>query len=195
VGQFRKFVVATDYQTTAELAGFAFAVSGNTLRRVDGGNWRNAVDSRRTQDGAAVVGVSYRDAEQYCRWNRRRLPTEDEWEYVARGPMKNVFPWGDDVAAAVTSMSAQPLAGDGPAEGIAGASRGMSGNVWEWVDTEVDGRKVLKGGSWMEASPSNRRAAARRYELPLRADADSGFRCAASAPAWPDAAYWLAQLN
>ncbi|HYC10852.1 MAG TPA: SUMF1/EgtB/PvdO family nonheme iron enzyme, partial [Steroidobacteraceae bacterium] len=68
-------------------------------------------------------------------------------------------------------------------------------NVWQWVDTEVGGRKVLKGGSWLETNPANKRAATRRYESPGRADADSGFRCARSLAAWPDAPLWLAHLR
>jgi formylglycine-generating enzyme required for sulfatase activity len=59
----------------------------------------------------------------------------------------------------------------------------------------VGKRKVLKGGSWLEPNPANKRAATRRYELSNRADEDSGFRCAKSAPVWPDADLWLAQLK
>jgi formylglycine-generating enzyme required for sulfatase activity len=54
---------------------------------------------------------------------------------------------------------------------------------------------VLKGGSWLEPNPANKRAAARRYELARRADEDSGFRCAKSVDAWPDSDYWLARLR
>jgi formylglycine-generating enzyme required for sulfatase activity len=92
--------------------------------------------------------------------------------------------------------------GTGPKEGIGGGYRDMSGVVWEWVDTDhvVAGEtgqaiagKVLKGGSWLEGNPADRRAATRRYEKTDNADADSGFRCAATAAAWPDAEYWLSQ--
>ena len=195
VDQFRDFVAATHYQTDAELAGFAYAVRGNSLRRLDGGNWRNAVGSRTPRRASAVVGVSFRDAQQYCQWKKQRLPTENEWEYAARGPKNNQYPWGDDVTPALTHSTSQPLVTDGPREGSGGASRGLSGQVWEWVDTEIDGRKVLKGGSWLETSPSNRRAATRRYELPSRADADSGFRCATAVSAWPDAEVVLSDLK
>jgi formylglycine-generating enzyme required for sulfatase activity len=71
----------------------------------------------------------------------------------------------------------------------------MAGNVWQWVDTKVGSRKVLKGGSWLEPNPANKRGATRRYEVPSRADEDSGFRCARSVPAWPDTELWVAQLQ
>jgi formylglycine-generating enzyme required for sulfatase activity len=55
--------------------------------------------------------------------------------------------------------------------------------------------KVLKGGSWLEANPANKRAATRRYGVPDRADEDSGFRCARSVAAWPDADLWMSGLR
>jgi formylglycine-generating enzyme required for sulfatase activity len=84
---------------------------------------------------------------------------------------------------------------DGPAEGIGGRYKGLSGNVWQWVDSKVGGRRVLKGGSWLEPNPANKRAATRRYEVPTRADEDSGFRCAKTVRSWPDAAIWFADAG
>ena len=59
----------------------------------------------------------------------------------------------------------------------------------------MNGRKVLKGGSWLEPNPANKRAATRRYELAHRADEDSGFRCARTLSAWGDADEWYASLS
>jgi formylglycine-generating enzyme required for sulfatase activity len=195
VRAFRQFVAATHYKTQAETAGFAYAVVDGTLQPVSGGSWRNAVKKRAVEDESPVVGVSFQDAAAYCRSKGERLPSEDEWEYVARGPKRHIFPWGDNLDPALSAPSAPPGANDGPAEGIGGGYRGLCGTVWQWVDTKVGGRKVLKGGSWLEPNPANKRAASRRYELSNRADEDSGFRCAKSASAWPDAELWLAQLK
>ncbi len=195
VHAFRQFVDATHYKTQAETAGFAYAVVEGTLQPVTGGSWRNAVKKHAVADESPVVGVSFQDAAAYCRFKGGRLPSEDEWEYVARGPKRHSFPWGESIEPAAIAPSAPPTVTDGPAEGIGGRYRGLSGNVWQWVDTKVGGRKVLKGGSWLEPNPANKRAATRRYELSNRADEDSGFRCAKSTQAWPDAEIWLAQLQ
>jgi formylglycine-generating enzyme required for sulfatase activity len=193
VRAFRQFVEASGYKTQAEKAGFAYALVDGRLKSVPGGSWRNAVKAHTADDDAAVVGVSFQDAAAFCRSKGARLPTEDEWEYVARGPTRQVFPWGEDPGPATAAPGAAPHVTDGPAEGIGGRYKGLAGNVWQWVDSSVGGRKVLKGGSWLETNPANKRAATRRYELSGRADEDSGFRCAKSVPEWPDAEVWLSQ--
>jgi formylglycine-generating enzyme required for sulfatase activity len=196
VRDFRRFVQANDYQTDAETAGFAYALKGDKLERVNGGNWRNAINQHPASDESAVVGVSFRDATAYCKWKKERLPTEDEWEYVARGPERRIFPSGDAVTPATRAGANPPRAFDGPAEGIGGRYRGMSGNVWQWMDTAAAGNtRVLKGGSWLETNASNKRAAAHRMESPTHADEDSGFRCARSVSIWPDAELWLSRLK
>jgi formylglycine-generating enzyme required for sulfatase activity len=195
VRAFRQFVDASHYKTQAETAGFAYAVVAGTLQPVPGGSWRNGVKKHPAEDESPVVGVSFQDAAAYCRSKGARLPSEDEWEYVARGPNRQTFPWGENIDPAENAPKAPPSVGDGPPEGIGGRYKGLSGNVWQWVDTKVGGRKVLKGGSWLEPNPANKRAATRRYELSSRADEDSGFRCAKSASAWPDADLWLAQVK
>jgi formylglycine-generating enzyme len=196
VAAFRQFVDATRYVTDAEKAGFAYNFGDRDS--IPGGNWRNGVKHDMV-DEAAVVGVSLHDAQAYCRYKNQRLPTEDEWEYAARGPERHTFPWGENMGPAVGIANAAPRVGDGPAEGIDGRFRGMSGNVWQWVDTRANtpqGQRVLlKGGSWVDSNPVFRRAATRRYDVPDRADEDTGFRCARTVSAWPDADSQMAQLR
>ena len=195
VSAFRQFVEATHYKTEAEKVGFAYALVSGKLAAVGGGSWRNGVTKRPVVDDLAVVGVSFQDAAAYCRFRGARLPTEDEWEYIARGPERLTFPWGENLDPVLTALPAPPRVSDGPVGGIGRRYRGLSGNVWQWVDTKVNARKVLKGGSWLEPNPANKRAATRRYELPHRADEDSGFRCASAAAEWSDADQWLASLT
>jgi formylglycine-generating enzyme required for sulfatase activity len=201
---FSRFAEASGYRTDAEKTGIAFTLEGDALHVASGGYWKNAVRARAAAPDNAVVGVSLRDAREYCKWRDARLPTEDEWEYTARGPAGRMFAWGDDIAPALVSASAQPSVNDGPREGIAGIYRGLSGHVWEWVDTEVAGMALLKGGSWMETNPANKRAAVRRIQAAVVetddgrrvafADSVSGFRCAKSVAAWTDSAFWIDSL-
>lgn len=196
VAAFRQFVDATHYKTEAENVGYAYAyVGGSKLTSIAGGTWRNGIKQHEVVDEAAVIAVSYQDAVAYCKYKGQRLPSENEWEYIARGPERHTFPWGENMGPAVGTANAAPRVGDGPAEGIGGRYRGLSGNVWQWVDSKVNGRRVLKGSSWLETNPAFRRSASRRYELPSRADEDSGFRCARSVAEWPDTDLWLGQIK
>jgi len=207
VRAFRRFTESARYKTYAERVGYAYALKADgSYEEVSGGSWRNALKRHSLDEDAAVVGVTYQDALAYCQANRARLPTEDEWEYVARGPARHIYPWGDDPAPVARSMTIAPHVNDGPAEGIGGHYRGLSGTVWQWVNTTLDPRgesgnaggccKVLKGGSWMESNPANKRSATRRYSRPnITADEDSGFRCARNVAVWPDVDTWLSQLH
>ncbi len=96
--------------------------------------------------------VAYPDAAAYARWAGRRLPTEAEWEYAARGGVAAVYPWGDEAAPggrlmANTWQGRFPYRNDG-ALGWVGTSpvgtfpanefglADMIGNVWEWTTTQ-----------------------------------------------------------
>lgn len=85
-----------------------------------------------------VVEVSWYGARAYAEWVGGRLPTEAEWEYAARGPEGNIYPWGDQEP---TCQLAQFYGCDGDTITVGSLPDGaswagaldMDGNVWEWV--------------------------------------------------------------
>jgi iron(II)-dependent oxidoreductase len=147
-----------------------------------------------------MIHLCWFEADAYCRWARRRLPTEAEWELAASTPEKRRYPWGADGAAheranldgrfgATLDVAAFPE-GDS-----AYGCRQMIGNVWEWTATRfrpypgfvVDPYKdysepwfatphmVLRGGSWATRTRLLT-TTWRNFYPPDRRDVFAGFR-------------------
>jgi iron(II)-dependent oxidoreductase len=154
--------------------------------------------------GHPVVHVNWHEAQAFCRFAKRRLPTEAEWEYAAawdaRTGKKRRYPWGETspTAGHANLESSGPVAVDAFSEGdSASGCRQLIGNVWEWTESAFEPypgfvidpyqeysqpwfgtHKVLRGASFATTRRLVRNTF-RNFYTPERNDIFSGFRTCA----------------
>jgi len=181
VGQFREFVNQSGYSYN---------------------RW-NDVAKYSAGDEYPMVYVNWNDATAYASWAGKRLPTEAEWEYAARGGLVGKrYPWGDEINHDDANWGNTVSGKDkwrycspvGSFEANGYGLYDMAGNVWEWCQDwygsdyynnsptknppgpDTGSKRVLRGGSW-DSSTFNLRVANRLNYFPTYRYLDYGFRC------------------
>lgn len=218
--RFAAFIAATGYRTDAERFGWSYVFAKflpGQIRKVSrrpaqaswwcgvaGAAWQHPEGPGSDLDGRRdhpVVHVSWRDAAAYCAWAGRRLPTETEWEYAARGGLVQArYPWGDELTPGgkhhcniwqgrfpVHDTAEDGHSGTAPVDTYPPNGYGlynMAGNVWEWCTDWFDlthANRAMRGGSYLcHHSYCNRyRVAARTANSPDSSTGNLGFRTVA----------------
>ncbi|OYT19504.1 MAG: hypothetical protein CCU26_11245 [Nitrospira sp. UW-LDO-01] len=150
-----------------------------------------------------VINVDWFDADAYCKWAGKRLPTEAEWEKAAKGTSDRRFVWGNVEPTAKHLNYNQRWIGEKTLMPVGSYEAGkspygaydMAGNVWEWVNDWYDARyyekspernpkgpetglkKVIRGAGWQNETPTVR-IFTRVESDPTMRNESTGFRCA-----------------
>jgi formylglycine-generating enzyme len=193
---FAEFTRASGYRTEAEQFGWSFVFQGHIPEerraelvndtvlaapwwcKVPGATWEHpeGPDSNtHARDEYPVTHVSWNDAHEFARWAGKRLPTEAEWEFAARGGLEqNRFPWGDELTPGgrhvcniwqgefpSRDLAEDGYAGTSPVHAFPPNAYGLSsvsGNTWEWCADWFHPAYHLVGARTNPSGPSIGRA-------------------------------------
>ena len=189
------------YETTNAMYEAFVKATGRTIPH----HWANGVSPEDKADHP-VVYVNWHDADAFCRWAGKRLPTEAEWERAARGTDGRRFPWGNEFSTTKANPPQYWLTKHEPGDTMPVGSfpqgrspeglEDMAGNVYEWVSDWYQPypgnavpnvhygvkNRVLRGGSWYDCLSYGCGLSSPVYNrsrfAPAIKNKGFGFRCA-----------------
>ena len=173
IGKFKVYAKETNFISMAEKNGGGLVYENGWVKKIDW-NWKRPYGLS-ALDNEPVVHINFNEAENYCKWNKKRIPTLKEWELAAYTEFRPnnkdgykfkksyPYPTGENTLGLnclndcnfnyPSKYSKLLLRGYGhvstfsTTNGINGLYD-MGGNVWEWVDIKNNSYKGTKGGSW-----------------------------------------------
>ena len=183
-------------------AGYPEWIKPNGIFNIDTGNdnYYKRLSHILKSPQYPIIGITWKNANDYCQWANKRLPTEAEWEAAAKANTQTIYSFGDKNEPAEDYAWFKFNSNNMP--GMIGQKKSnafglydMHGNVWEWVNDFYDkkayespitvnpqgpdyGRDhIIRGGSWDSDINSCRSSNRARYS---KTSNDIGFRCALS---------------
>jgi formylglycine-generating enzyme required for sulfatase activity len=154
--------VAPFFMDVTEVTNGQYAEFVNATGQVPPPSWKDGVYPE-AEANFPVTGITWYEAAEYAAWKGKRLPTEAEWEFAARGTEGRRFPWGDEWDPAMANVG-------GGSKGLRPVGQGgvspfgmydMAGNAWEWTSSDARSYpagkefprskmrlKIIRGGSW-----------------------------------------------
>jgi eukaryotic-like serine/threonine-protein kinase len=187
--------------TEVTVASYKLCVDAGSCSKPDDASVCNWGKSDR--DTHPINCVNWEQATEFCKWANKRLPTEEEWEFAARGSEGRLYPWGDAAPGNQLCWDGEGndlgkgkrkgtcAVGSYPTGDTSTGLKDMAGNLWEWTASQYcpysksgynvskcDSTRVLRGGSSCTDDASRVRGANRSSDSPWFRLYNFGFRCA-----------------